>query len=236
MAVKTEKDRELTLWSAACSSGEEPYSIAMTVAQVPALEEWNVTILATDINKAFIAKAKKGDYSKWSFRNMSSWLVSKHFNKKTDNCFSIAPSLKKTVTFVQLNLAGNNYPSDLNHTSEVDVIFCRNVLMYFPPKLRQHVINRLFMALNPNGWLLLAASEIGFIEHHGLNGEHVDGVHIFRKQDPAHTDRCRKHFSTSRRKDSNGSVDQPSQQETDNDFFRCSHPPDRTTGTASSSG
>ena len=124
---------------------------------------------------------------------MSPWLVSKHFNKKNDNCYSIAPSLKKTVTFVQLNLAGNNYPSDMNHTSGVDVIFCRNVLMYFPPKLRQHVINRLFMALNPDGWLLLAASEIGFIEHPGLNGEHMDGVHVFRKQEPLPADR-RKHF------------------------------------------
>ena len=194
MTAKKGKDRELTLWSAACSSGEEPYSIAMTVAQVPALEEWEVIILATDINKSFIAKAKKGDYSKWSFRNMNPWLVSKHFNKKNDNCYSIAPSLKKTVIFTQLNLAGNNYPSDMNHTSGVDVIFCRNVLMYFPPKLRQHVINRLFMALNPDGWLLLAASEIGFIEHPGLNGEHVDGVHVFRKQNTPRTDRCRKHF------------------------------------------
>jgi chemotaxis protein methyltransferase CheR len=194
MGAKTANERALTLWSAACSSGEEPYSIAMTVSQVPALEEWEVIILATDINKAFIAKAKKGDYSKWSFRNMSPWLVAKHFNKKNDNCYSIAPSLKKSVSFVELNLTGNNYPSDMNHTSGVDVIFCRNVLMYFPPKLRQHVINRLFLALNPGGWLLLAASEIGFIKHPGLNGEHMDGVHVFRKQDVPHADRCRQHF------------------------------------------
>lgn len=193
MAAKKGKARELTLWSAACSSGEEPYSIAMTVAQVPALEECNVTILATDINKEFIAKAKKGDYSKWSFRNMSSWLVAKYFNKKNDNCYSISPSLKKKVTFFHLNLAGNNYPSAMNHTLGVDVIFCRNVLMYFPPKLRQQVINRLFMSLNPHGWLLLSASEIGFIKHPGLSGDQVDGVHLFRKQDAPHTDRCKKH-------------------------------------------
>jgi chemotaxis protein methyltransferase CheR len=200
MAVKTGNNRELTLWSAACSSGEEPYSIAMTVAQVPALEEWDVTILATDINKEFIAKAKKGDYSKWSFRNMSSWLVSKYFKKKNDNCFSISPSLKKTVTFFHLNLAGNNYPSAMNHTLGVDVIFCRNVLMYFPPKLRQRVINRLCMALNPDGWLLLAAGEIGFIKHRGLRGDQVDGVHIFRKQDAPLTGQGKKHFQPPSRK------------------------------------
>jgi chemotaxis protein methyltransferase CheR len=194
MAAKTGNDRQLTLWSAACSSGEEPYSIAMTVAQVPALEEWDVTILATDINKDFIAKAKKGHYSKWSFRNMNSWHVSRYFNKINDNCYSISPALKKTVTFLQLNLAGNNYPSGMNHTLGVDVIFCRNVLMYFPPKLRENVINRLCMGLNPDGWLLLAASEIGFIDHPGLTGEQVDGVHLFRKQDGPHTDRGRRYF------------------------------------------
>ncbi|MEW6519331.1 MAG: CheR family methyltransferase [Thermodesulfobacteriota bacterium] len=198
MAAQKGNARQLTLWSAACSSGEEPYSMAMTVAQIPTLEEWDVTILATDINKNFIAKAQQGDYSKWSFRNMNSWLVSKYFNKKNDNCYSIAPSLKKTVTFLQLNLAGNNYPSGLNHTQGVDVIFCRNVLMYFPAKLRQRVINRLFMALHPNGWLLLSASEIGFITHPGLNGELVDGVHVFRKQGAAlHTDRPGKYFPPS---------------------------------------
>ncbi|MCJ7603367.1 MAG: protein-glutamate O-methyltransferase CheR, partial [Desulfobulbaceae bacterium] len=200
MTAKTGNARELTLWSAACSSGEEPYSIAMTVAQVPALAEWHVTILATDINKEFIAKAKKGDYSKWSFRNMSSWLVSKYFNKKNDNCYSISPSLKKTVTFFHLNLTGNNYPSAMNHTLGVDVIFCRNVLMYFPPKLRQQVINRLFMSLNPDGWLLLAAGETGFIKHHGLSGDQVGGVHIFRKQEAPLTNLGKKHSQPPSRK------------------------------------
>jgi len=194
MAAKTENDRQLTFWSAACSSGEEPYSIAITVDQVSDLEKYDVTILATDINKQFITKAKKGDYSKWSFRNMSSWLVAKYFIKKNNNCYSISPSLKKTVTFLQLNLAGNNYPSGANHTQGVDVIFCRNVLMYFPPKLRQRVINRLVMSLNPDGWLLLAASEIGFIAHPGLKAEVVNGAHVFRKQDASHAERGKKHF------------------------------------------
>jgi chemotaxis protein methyltransferase CheR len=184
MASKT-GDRKLTLWSAACSSGEEPYTMAMTVSQIPDLTKWEVTILATDINRDFIAKAKKGDYGNWSFRNMSPWLVAKYFHKIDKNRYTISPGLKEAVTFLQLNLAGNSYPSLANRTMGVDIIFCRNVLMYFPPKLRQKVINRLAMALNENGWLLLAASETGFIEHPALTPEQEGEVHVFRKQERA---------------------------------------------------
>ena len=195
MAAKIENERKLTLWSAACSSGEEPYTMAMTVSQIPALTAWDVTILATDINKDFIAKAKKGDYGNWSFRNMSPWLVAKYFHKKDKNCYTISPALKNSVSFLQLNLAGNNYPSLTNRTMGVDIIFCRNVLMYFPPKLRQRVINRLATALNQNGWLLLAASETGFIEHPALAAEQVGEVHVFRKLERAARESAKNSFT-----------------------------------------
>lgn len=175
-------EKKLVLWSAACSSGEEPYSMAMILAQIARLKSWDITILATDINRDFLAKAQKGEYSRWSFRNMNSWLKSHYFHKKGKNCYAISTSLKNRVLFQQLNLASDCYPARTNCTRGVDVIFCRNVLMYFPHQLREKIISRLSESLNPNGWLLLSASEVGFLEQSGLSGEFVDGVHVFRKR------------------------------------------------------
>jgi chemotaxis protein methyltransferase CheR len=154
-------DKRLRIWSAGCATGEEPYSIAIALRKaIPALEDWQITILATDINPRILRKAMAGVYSKWSFRNAPSWLIDGYFNCKKDGVFEILPEIRKMVTFTYLNLAEDNYPCSLNNTNAMDIIFCRNVLMYFAPERARQVGQGLFRSLVEGGWLMVGASEL----------------------------------------------------------------------------
>ena len=128
--LRSNKEKYIRIWSAGCSTGEEPYSIAILLNKmIPDLVDWNITILATDINPRFLQKATEGVYSEWSFRETQG-CIRKYF-KKTKSGFEISPDIKKMVTFFYHNLAEDTYPSLLNNTNAMDIIFCRNVMMYF---------------------------------------------------------------------------------------------------------
>jgi chemotaxis protein methyltransferase CheR len=152
-------DRRVRIWSAGCSTGEEPYSVAMMVAEYPALRGWDVGILGTDINQSFLMKAEAGIYTEWSFRGVEPGIREKFFQKKKGPTFEILPSLKRMVTFAHLNLIDDVYPALLNNTNAIDLILCRNVLMYFTPDFIQKVILKLHQSLLPEGWLLLSPVE-----------------------------------------------------------------------------
>ena len=153
--------RRIRIWSAGCATGEEPYSIAIALHRViPVLKDWNITILATDINPRILRKAKAGVYGKWSFRNAPPWLIEGYFTCKKDGVFEILPDIRKMVTFAYLNLAQDIYPSPLNNTNAMDIIFCRNVLMYFAPERAAQVGEGFFRSLVDGGWLMVGASEL----------------------------------------------------------------------------
>ena len=153
-------ERRLRIWSAGCCTGEEPYSIAMLLERlIPDQREWNITILATDINPKFLRKAAEGVYGEWSFRGMPSWLRERHFKKRRDGHFEILPHIKKKVTFSYLNLADDAYPSLANGTNAMDVIFCRNVLMYFTPERVKQAARNYYRSLVDGGWLIVSPAE-----------------------------------------------------------------------------
>lgn len=152
------RDQYLRIWSAGCSSGEEPYSIAILLSKmISDLKDWNITILATDINPLFLQKASNGVYSEWSFRDTPTW-IRKYF-KKTKNGFEILPDIKKMVAFSYYNLAEDTYPSLLNNTNAMDIIFCRNVMMYFSPEHTKRVVQNLYSCLVEGGWLIVSPVE-----------------------------------------------------------------------------
>ena len=154
------RDQRLRIWSAACCTGEEPYSLAILLHQrLPDLREWHVTITATDINSRFLHKAAAGTYGEWSFRNAPAGLKERYFNRTADGRFAIVPEIKKLVTFAHLNLVDDFYPSLTTDTNAMDVIFCRNVLMYFAPSQISKVIGELHHALVEGGWLAVSPSE-----------------------------------------------------------------------------
>jgi len=154
------REQRLRIWSAACCTGEEPYSLAILLhRRLPDLRDWHVTITATDINARFLHKAAAGTYGEWSFRNAPAGLKERYFNRTADGRFAIAPEIKKLVTFAHLNLVDDVYPSLTTDTNAMDVIFCRNVLMYFAPLQITKVIGKLHHSLVEEGWLAVSPSE-----------------------------------------------------------------------------
>lgn len=129
------KNKPIKIWSAGCSSGEEPYSLAILLKESNInLNSLNISILATDLNTNALAKATKGLYTEWSFRETSDELKEKYFTKHNKQ-YQIKKEIREMVEFRQLNLATEDFPAVANQTDQIDVIFCRNVLMYFWLKL-----------------------------------------------------------------------------------------------------
>src|SRR5713101_5391864 len=160
--IRSRRGREprLRIWSAACCTGEEPYSLAILLHQLmPDLPDWHVTILATDINGRFLQKAAAGLYGEWSFRDAPAGFKESYFKRAGDGRYAILPEIKKLVTFAHLNLVEDVYPSVATDTNAMDVIFCRNVLMYFTPQQARKVVGNLHHTLIDGGWLVVSPSE-----------------------------------------------------------------------------
>jgi len=159
-ARRQNEQRRLRIWSAGCCTGEEAYTIAILLDRlIPDLKEWNVTILATDFNPKFLRKAAQGVYGEWSFRDAPGWLRERYFTKGADGRLEILPRIRKMVTFSYLNFADDVYPSLSNNSGAMDVIFCRNVLMYFTAQRAKQVAGNFHRALVDGGWLIVSPTE-----------------------------------------------------------------------------
>jgi len=149
----------LRVWSAGCATGEEPYSLAMTIGDLlpdPAL--WHASILATDINPQFLERARTALYSDWSFRETPDDIRARFWTKE-ENRWRLRPEIRRMVTFSRLNLAEPGYPSIINGTSAIDLLVCRNVTIYFDQATTRQVVERFFKTLTPGGWLVVGHSE-----------------------------------------------------------------------------
>ncbi len=152
--------RRLRLWSAGCCTGEEAYSLAIMLEHlIPDLADWQVTILATDINPHFLRKAAAGSYGEWSFRGAPAGFKECHFHRSGPGRYLVAPRIKAMVTFAHLNLVEDVYPGLATDTNAMDLIFCRNVLMYFTPAQTCKAIGKMHHALLDGGWLAVSPSE-----------------------------------------------------------------------------
>lgn len=175
--------QRLRIWSAGCCTGEEPYSIAMALRlALPDFSKWAVTLLATDINPHFLRKAADGIYGDWSFRSMPARMKERFFHKCACGRWQIAREIREMVTFGYLNLADDVYPSLLNNTNAMDVIFCRNVLMYFTPEAAARVIDGFHHALVDGGWLLVGPSELPQVHGSPFTAVSFPGAIIHRKE------------------------------------------------------
>ena len=152
--------RRLRIWSAGCCTGEEPYSVAMLLDRmIPDVADWNVTLLATDINPRFLEIAAAGVFGEWSFRAVPPGIREHYFSSLHGRRMQIVQRIRRMVTFSLLNLVDETYPSVVNNTNAMDLVLCRNVLMYFTPDQAARVVGNLHGALSQNGWLLVAPSE-----------------------------------------------------------------------------
>ena len=143
--------KKLKFWSAGCCTGEEAYSIAIFLKEAfPVLETWAIKIIATDINQISIEKAREGLYRQNSFRGEDSYFIERYFLKEQGK-YRIREEIREMVDFEQFNLVSKaDFPS--KH-KECDVIFCRNVLMYFHPKSHEDIIKKFAFSLKEEGFL-----------------------------------------------------------------------------------
>jgi chemotaxis protein methyltransferase CheR len=179
-------EQRLRLWSAACCSGEEAYSLAIVLHQVLRdLADWRVTILATDINARFLRKAVAGVYSEWSFRDAPAGFKERYFTRTADRRYAIRPEIAQLVQFESLNLVDDSYPSLATDTNAMDVIFCRNVLMYFEPEQTRKVIGKLHQTLVEGGWLAVSPSESSQALFPQFVTMNFPGAILYQKSDAA---------------------------------------------------
>jgi chemotaxis protein methyltransferase CheR len=148
-----ENPRTLRIWSAGCSTGEEPYSIAIAVSDALRFAEaWEIEILATDISRRALRHAERGAYSKRSLQDVSLGQVDTYFTA-TRHGFQVKPRIRRMISFAQMNLVESVY------VGKIDCIFCMNVLMYFSGERRLAILRRFYEALEPGGYFLLGHSE-----------------------------------------------------------------------------
>ena len=182
MDARRRTEKRLRFWSAGCSTGEEPYSLAILLDKlIPDLKDWNITILATDINTGALQKADEGIYSDWSFRDTPPFFKDKYFERVNGNRYLLRPDIRKMVTFSYLNLSEDVYPALQTNTNAMDVIFCRNVLMYFSPEHVKRAAERFYRSLVDNGWLIVSPVETSQIHYASFATVRIQDSTFYKK-------------------------------------------------------
>ena len=155
LLTRREHSRSLSFWCAASSGGQEPYSVAMLLREsFPALVSWNVRFVASDFSRELLDRARQGVYSQLEVnRGLPAAMLVKYF-RKVGRCWQLNQEIRSMVDFQEINLAK---PWPL--LSSMDIIFMRNVLIYFDAETRRNILNRVRRALQPDGYLFLGGSE-----------------------------------------------------------------------------
>ncbi len=158
--------KTLRVWSSASSSGEEPYTIAMTLCDaLPNISLWDIKVLASDISTRVLAKAASGIYEKQRVAQLPSDLVRRHFLRgkgAQEGMMKVKPHLSRLIAFRRINLMDQSFPI----RSSLDVIFCRNVMIYFDRPTQSNLMAKFFRYLRPGGYLFIGHSEsLQWIDH-----------------------------------------------------------------------
>jgi chemotaxis protein methyltransferase CheR len=147
----------LRIWSIPCSSGEEPYSIVLYLLEHwPQLENVDIEIVASDIDTNILQRAAQGRFSARSVKNLPSALIDKYFTAVGDGMYQICDDIRQSVHFTKINLSNRN---EVQKLGKMDVIFCRNLLIYFDEISRRNAVELFYDQLNPGGVLFLGHSE-----------------------------------------------------------------------------
>ncbi len=172
--------KRLRIWSAGCSTGEEPYTIAMILHEILKTEisQWDIKITANDLSEAVLATARQGIYSEYALRTTPKDIISKYFTAK-DGQFAVNPNVKRLVQFGQINL---NDKIQLSRVEKSHAVFCRNVIIYFDNDMKKRVINAFYDNLLPGGSLHIGHSESLHNISRAFTPEHYTGIIVYRKQ------------------------------------------------------
>lgn len=155
--ASTVKDRDLRIWSAGCSSGEEPYTLAMLLQEYFSEQKplWDTKILATDISVKVLEEGEKGIYTKDSLDHLPSLWKLQYFTKMDDENYRISDKLRNEVVFRVFNLMEEAFP----FKKKFHTIFCRNVMIYFDARTKIELVHKLYEHTEPGGYLFIGHSE-----------------------------------------------------------------------------
>jgi chemotaxis protein methyltransferase CheR len=157
IVAKKRPGETIRIWSIPSSSGEEPYSIAIYLSEFwPGIDEWDVELISSDIDTAILEKAREGRYPPRSVQNLPVRLLNKYFTRLPNGDYQIAADLRDAVQLTRVNLID---PADTRPYRHFDVIFCRNLLIYFDDLSRAKAAEVFYDALNPGGFICLGHSE-----------------------------------------------------------------------------
>jgi chemotaxis protein methyltransferase CheR len=171
--------RRLRIWSAGCSTGEEPYTLSMLLLEEAAsrLKNWTIEILATDLNERSLAHAKNAIYGTYSTRNLTPYYRQKYFVPAGDQ-LQVQPAVRNSITFNRLNLSDD---ARMTFMKSLDVIFCCNVLIYFDLVSKRRVIQHFYNNLLPHGCLFLGHSESLYGVNDDFRLVHLPGATAYIK-------------------------------------------------------
>ncbi len=180
LVTRRRTEKRLRIWSAACSSGQEPYSLAITVAETRALDGFEVAVLASDLSERMLKVARAGQYNQLEInRGLSPSAVKKYFICEQDK-WTVKPHLRQTVQFRRINLL-----HDVRGLPKFDVIWLRNVLIYFDVEVKKQVVGNLIKVLRPDGYFFVSTTEnlFGISDHLELVREW--GASVYRLKSAA---------------------------------------------------
>ncbi|MBF0378868.1 MAG: protein-glutamate O-methyltransferase CheR [Desulfamplus sp.] len=150
-------DFKLKVWSAPCSSGEEPYTLAIILnAMIDDIDKWSIEIIGSDIDQNILVKAREGVYDERRLRDVPPEYLQEFFKPLSNGMFKVNQNIRNMVKFEHVNLSETN---DIRNKVGFDFIFCRNLLIYFDDDSRKKLVDQFYIALNKGGYIFLGASE-----------------------------------------------------------------------------
>lgn len=172
-------DTPLRIWSAGCATGEEPYSLAMLLHEFGQLN--HAEILGTDIARPALHRARQARYSSWSLRGVSDEVVRRYFTRAGDRVV-LRPEIRRAVDFRYLNLADDGYPSAQSGIGGMNLVLCRNVLIYVAAERIPEIARRMLDSLSPDGWLMLGSTDPLLTGIPGIEAEITSAGLVYRRQ------------------------------------------------------
>ncbi len=171
--------KRLHIWSAGCSTGEEPYTLAMIIHESlgSELSQWSVRITANDLSEAVLQSAREALYTDYALRTTPKDKIAKFFDKEGDR-YRVKPEVRKLVQFGQINL---NDRAAVKRVERSQIVFCRNVIIYFDDDMKKRVISAFYDNLHPGGFLLIGHSESLHNISRAFKPEHHPGAIVYRK-------------------------------------------------------